>query len=104
MINETVRTFDSTLGFMEQSVAGLSEQQMVERPTGVLNHAAWTFGHIIVSCQGMASEVGAAQWLPDGAIALPASTLSLPNPSQQHTYFPPLLASRDAACTAALST
>ena len=38
---------------------------MVEQPPGVPNHAAWTLGHIIYSCQGVAAELGAEQWLPD---------------------------------------
>ncbi len=60
-----VHTFDSTLEFMERSVADLSEQQMVEQPMGVPNHGTWTLGHIVVSCQGMAAELGAAPWLPE---------------------------------------
>jgi uncharacterized damage-inducible protein DinB len=60
-----VQTFDATLAFVERSVADLSEQQMVEQPIGVPNHGAWTLGHIIVSCQGMAAELGAEPWLPD---------------------------------------
>ena len=58
MIDELINTFERTLKFMEQSVADLSEQQMVQQPTGVPNHAAWTLGHIIYSCQGIAGELG----------------------------------------------
>ena len=65
MITEMVHTFDTTLEFVEQSVADLSEQQMVEQPPGVPNHGAWTLGHVIVSCQGMAAELGVEPWLPD---------------------------------------
>ena len=82
MITELVHTFESTLKFVEQSVADLSEQQMVEQPTGVPNHATWTLGHIIYSCQGIAAELGAADWLPDdwestfGYGSTPSSDLS----------------------------
>jgi hypothetical protein len=68
--------------FVEQSVADLSEQQMVEQPTGVPNHGTWTLGHIICSCQGVAAELGAEQWLPDdwesafGYGSAPSSDLS----------------------------
>jgi hypothetical protein len=65
MITELVHTFESTLEFVEQSVADLSEQQMVEQPTGVPNHGTWTLGHIIYSYQGVAAELSAEQWLPD---------------------------------------
>lgn len=65
MIPEMVHTFESSVKFIEQSAADLSEQQMVEQPSGVPNHATWTIGHIIFSCQGIATEIGAEKWLPD---------------------------------------
>ena len=65
MVSELVHTLEATLKFIEQSVVDLSEQQMVEQPTGVPNHGTWTLGHIIFSCQGIAVELGAEQWLPD---------------------------------------
>ena len=65
MIDELINTFERTLKFMEQSVADLSEQQMVQQPAGAPNHAAWTLGHIIYSCQGIAGELGVGEWLPD---------------------------------------
>ncbi len=82
MITELVHTFESTLKFVEQSVADLSEQQMVEQPTGVPNHGTWTLGHIIYSCQGIAAELDAEPWLPDdwesvfGYDSTPSSDLS----------------------------
>jgi len=65
MITELVQIFENTVKFVEQSVADLSEQQMVEQPTGVPNNGTWTLGHIIYSCQGIAAELGATDWLPD---------------------------------------
>ena len=65
MIAELVRTFEATVKFIEESVADLSEQQMVEQPPGVPNHASWTLGHVIYSCQGIAVELGGEEWLPD---------------------------------------
>ncbi|NIM47730.1 MAG: DUF664 domain-containing protein [Gemmatimonadales bacterium] len=65
MIDELIHTFEATVRFMEQSVDDLSDEEMVEQPSGVPNHATWTLGHIIFSCQGMATELGAAPWLPD---------------------------------------
>jgi uncharacterized damage-inducible protein DinB len=50
---------------MGQSVADLSEAEMVEQPSGVPNHATWTLGHIIYSCHAMATELGAEPWLPE---------------------------------------
>ena len=65
MIAEMLTTFETTLQFTEQSVADLSEEQMVQQPIGVPNHATWTLGHIIHSCQGLAAELGVEPWLPD---------------------------------------
>jgi uncharacterized damage-inducible protein DinB len=65
MLEELIHTFEVTVRFMQQSVADLSEEQMVQQPSGVPNHATWTLGHMIYSCQGMATELGADPWLPD---------------------------------------
>jgi hypothetical protein len=64
MIDEMIHTFEATVEFMQQSVEDLSDEEMVERPPGVPNHGTWTLGHIIFSCQGMATELGAEPWLP----------------------------------------
>ena len=82
MILEVVHSVETTVTFIELSVADLSEQEMVEQPQGVPNHAAWTLGHIIFSCQGIAAELGAEEWLPDhwestfGYGSTPSSNLS----------------------------
>lgn len=65
MIPQLLRSFETTIGFVEKSVADLSEQEMVEQPPGVPNHAAWTLGHIIFSCQGVAMELDQQAWLPE---------------------------------------
>jgi len=65
MIDELIHTFEATVRFMEQSVADLSDGEMVEQPSRVPNHGTWTLGHIIFICQGMATELGAAPWLPE---------------------------------------
>ena len=83
MIDELIHTFEATVRFMEQSVADLSDDEMVEQPPGVPNHGTWTLGHIIYSCQAMAAELGAEPWLPDdwesafGYGSTPSSDLSL---------------------------
>ena len=65
MIPELVHTFEATVKFIEQSVADLSEREMVEQPTGAPNHGTWTLGHIIYSCQGVADGLDVEGWLPD---------------------------------------
>jgi hypothetical protein len=65
MVSELIQVFDYILQFIEQSVADFSDQQMVEQPVNAPNHGAWTLGHVIFSCQGIAAELGAKQWLPE---------------------------------------
>ena len=82
MISILLDTFKNTVKFIEQSVADLSEDQMVQQPTGVPNHATWIIGHIIYSCQGITDELGVQQWLPNdwesifGYGSMPVSDLS----------------------------
>ena len=65
MIPELVGSFDRSLAFMRGLIADLSDQEMVLQPPGAPNHAAWTLGHVIHSCQAIAGELGVAPWLPD---------------------------------------
>lgn len=65
MVDELIHVFEATVRFMARSVDDVTDEEMVEQPPGVPNHAAWTLGHIIISCQGMATELGAMPWLPD---------------------------------------
>ena len=65
MIPELVDVFEATVSFIEESVADLSEQEMVEQPSGAPNHATWTLGHLIYSCQAMATELGAEPLLSE---------------------------------------
>jgi len=64
MMDEMIHTFEATIRFVEQSVEDLSDEEMVEQPPGVPNHGTWTLGHLIFSCQGMATELGVSPWLP----------------------------------------
>lgn len=63
MLRELIRSYDYTLQFVQQSVVDLSEEQMVQQPPMVPNHATWTLGHLIFSCQGIATELGSEPWL-----------------------------------------
>jgi len=65
VVEEMIHTFAATIRFVEQSVEDLSDEEMVEQPPGVPNHATWTLGHLIFSCQGMATELGGTPWLPE---------------------------------------
>jgi uncharacterized damage-inducible protein DinB len=64
MIPELVACFDRSVTFVQELVADLSDEDLVLQPPGVPNHAAWTLGHIVHSCQAMAGELGVEPWLP----------------------------------------
>jgi uncharacterized damage-inducible protein DinB len=64
MVPELVSCFERTVAFMQELVSDLSDEDMVLQPPGVPNHAAWTLGHVIHSCQAIAGELGVEPWLP----------------------------------------
>lgn len=65
MIRELVSTFDRTVGYMRGLVEDLGDEEMSLQPHGAPNHAAWTLGHVVHSCQAMAGELGVPPWLPE---------------------------------------
>jgi len=65
MIPELVGSFDRSLAFMRGLIADLPDEELVLQPPGAPNHAAWTLGHVIHSCQAIAGELGVPPWLPD---------------------------------------
>ena len=58
MVPELVGCVERTVAYLEASVADLSDEEIVLQPPGVPNHAAWTLGHVIHSCEAMAGELG----------------------------------------------
>jgi len=93
MIGELVSCFDRSVAFMRDLVADLSDEEMILQPAGVPNHAVWTLGHVIHSCQAIAGELGVRPWLPDdweSHFGYGSSPDKLPAP--QHPWKPALLA------------
>lgn len=109
MIPELVSSFDLTIAFMQRLVADLSDEEMIMQPSGVPNHAVWTLGHVIHSCQAIAGELGVRPWLAEdwesyfGYGSSPNDVITLP-----HLSKPLLLASfaeaSDRLRTALLAT
>ena len=58
MITQMTGTLEYTLDFIRQQIADLSDEELVLQPAGAPNHAAWTLGHIIHSCQAIVIELG----------------------------------------------
>ena len=47
-------------------VKDLSAEQMVEQPNGVINHPAWSLGHLVVWANNLGSMLGLESSLPNG--------------------------------------
>jgi hypothetical protein len=65
MMDVMVHTLETSLDFVSKCVTDIPDDRMVEQPPGVPNHGTWTLGHLAVSCEGMAKEIGAKAWLPE---------------------------------------
>ena len=66
MIDEILNSYGMCLMLLRRAVEDVDEAQMVAQPHGVVNHPAWTLGHLIFSAQAIGGEMGVAPWLGDG--------------------------------------
>ncbi len=64
MIAEILNSYELTLEHLRRMVADLDEAQMVCQPNGIVNHPAWTIGHLVYSGQAIGGEIGLVVWLP----------------------------------------
>ena len=64
MIVELIGCFDRTIAYILELVGDLRDDEMILQPPGAPNHAAWTLGHVIQSCQAIAGELDVEPWLP----------------------------------------
>ena len=66
MLEHVVYVYDFNLKWAENLVKDLSAEQMVQQPNGVINHPAWSLGHLVVSAAGLGSALGLESNLPEG--------------------------------------
>jgi len=66
MRDHVVYVYGFNLMYAETLVKDLSPEQMVEQPNGVINHPAWSLGHLVVSANSLGSALGLESSLPDG--------------------------------------
>jgi uncharacterized damage-inducible protein DinB len=64
MVPELLNSLTLNLDFLRRMVDDLDEDQVVGQVTGVVNHPAWTLGHIVHSFESMGGELGMSSWLP----------------------------------------
>ena len=54
------------LGFAETLVKDVTAEQMAQQPGGVINHPAWSLGHLATSANSLAQLLGLESDSPDG--------------------------------------
>jgi hypothetical protein len=59
-----LHSFAYGLDFLREQVADVSEGDMVKQPNGIVNHPAWTIGHITAATHLLARTIGVPKWLP----------------------------------------
>jgi hypothetical protein len=52
-----LHSFAYSLEFLREQAADVNAADMVAQPSGILNHLAWTIGHLTVTCQKYAVEM-----------------------------------------------
>ena len=66
MVDHIAYVYGFNLMNAETLVKDVSVEQMVEQPNGVVNHPAWSLGHLVVAADGLGQALGLTSNLPDG--------------------------------------
>ena len=66
MLDHVTYLYGFNLGFAERLVKDLSTEQMTAQPGGVINHPAWSLGHLVVASDNLAQLLGLQSNMPDG--------------------------------------
>ena len=64
MLEHVTYLYKFNLQFAKTLVKDLSVEQMVQQPNGVVNHAAWSLGHLVSSADHLGQFVGLESALP----------------------------------------
>jgi len=59
-----LHSFAYGLDFLREQVADVSDKDMTAQPNGMVNHPAWTIGHITAATHLLARTIGVSKWLP----------------------------------------
>ena len=69
MIQHVVYLYRFNLNVAARLVGDLTPQQMVEQPAGVVNHPAWSLGHLAMTSNRLAGMFGLGVASPRGMAA-----------------------------------
>jgi hypothetical protein len=66
MLQHVLHVHSLNLGFAKRLVSDLSDEQMCAQPHGVVNHPAWSLGHLVVAADYLATLLGLSSEIPAG--------------------------------------
>ena len=66
MLQYVLHVYTMNLGFAKRLVGDLSDDQMCAQPHGVVNHPAWSLGHLAVAADHLGTLLGLSSELPAG--------------------------------------
>ena len=66
MIQHVIYLYQFNLGVAARLVQDLTPQQMVQQPAGVVNHPAWSLGHLAMTANNLAVLLGLESQAPEG--------------------------------------
>ena len=59
-----LHSFAYAIDYLVELLADVPPQQMASQPGGIVNHPAWTIGHLAHTCEQLAAVLGVDAWLP----------------------------------------
>ena len=66
MVQQLTYLYGFNLRVARAMVDDLTPEQMVEQPHGVVNHPAWSLGHLVMTADGLARLLGLDPEAPEG--------------------------------------
>jgi hypothetical protein len=66
MLQHVLHVYAMNLGFAKRLGGDLSHEQMCAQPHGVVNHPAWSLGHLAVAADAAGTVLGLRSELPAG--------------------------------------
>jgi len=66
VLQHVLHIYGMNLGFAKRLVKDLSDDQMCAQPHGVVNHPAWSLGHLAVAADAAGVTLGLSSELPTG--------------------------------------
>ena len=66
MLDHVTYVYGFNLAAAELLVKDVSAEQMAEQPGGVINHPAWSLGHLVMAADGLGQMLGLESNVPEG--------------------------------------